>query len=228
MHSLSAYSPENLRRYVMISYSWMMTGLVITFVVSFIMYQTGIFWTMLNTFPYLWIILAVAQIAIVIGFVFLADRVSAGTMKVMFIAYAVTLGITLTSIAYTYDVASISAAFLVSALFFAGLSILGMTTKKDLTRLGYICIVALIVLVLSQLLMMFLRVPMDIRFISVIGLLIFAGLTAWDAQRLQRMLLSSSGNEMAQEKIAIYMALELYLDFINIFLYLLQLFGNRR
>ena len=130
------------------------------------------------------------------------------------------MGVSLTSIGYVYDVATIGTAFLVSAVYFISLAVIGTTSKKDFTSFGSLCMIGLFVLIITQCFMMLFRVSMDVRLWSVIGLLLFTGLTAWDIQKMNYML-----NGYEDEKISIYMALQLYLDFLNIFLRILQLIG---
>lgn len=124
--------------------------------------------------------------------------------------------------AYVYSAGQIAAAFGISAIYFACLAIIGKTTKMDLSKVGNICLIGLVAMIFSQFFFMLFRVGMDVRLWSVIGLLLFTGLTAWDIQKMNYML---DGYE--DEKISIYMALQLYLDFLNIFLYILRLLGRR-
>lgn len=107
-------------------------------------------------------------------------------------------------------------------IYFACLAIIGKTTKMDLSKVGNICLIGLIAMIFSQFFFMLFRVGMDVRLWSVIGLLLFTGLTAWDIQKMNYML-----NGYEDEKISIYMSLQLYLDFLNIFLYILRLLGRR-
>lgn len=124
--------------------------------------------------------------------------------------------------AYVYSAGQIAAAFGISAIYFACLAVIGKTTKMDLSKVGNICLIGLIAMIFSQFFFMLFRVGMDVRLWSVIGLLLFTGLTAWDIQKMNYML-----NGYEDEKISIYMALQLYLDFLNIFLYILRLLGRR-
>ena len=152
----------------------------------------------------------------------LSRNTPASSMKTMFIIYSLTMGINMTSLAYCYSAGQIAAAFGISAIYFACLAIIGKTTKMDLSKVGNICLIGLIAMIFSQFFFMLFRVSMDVRLWSVIGLLLFTGLTAWDIQKMNYML-----NGYEDEKISIYMALQLYLDFLNIFLYILRLLGRR-
>ena len=152
----------------------------------------------------------------------LSRNTPASSMKTMFIVYSLTMGINMTSLAYCYSAGKIAAAFGISAIYFACLAIIGKTTKMDLSKVGNICLIGLIAMIFSQFFFMIFRVSMDVRLWSVIGLMLFTGLTAWDIQKMNYML-----NGYEDEKISIYMALQLYLDFLNIFLYILRLLGRR-
>ncbi len=144
----------------------------------------------------------------------------------MLVLYAICMGVSLTSIGYVYDVATIGTAFLVSVQFtFISLAVIGTTSKKDFTSFGSLCMIGLFVLIITQCFMMLFRVSMDVRLVSILTLLIFTGITVWDVQRMNRLLIQSDGSVVAQDKIAIFMALQLYLDFLNIFLRILQLIG---
>jgi hypothetical protein len=212
---------------MMTAFGWMFAGLLVSAATSFLLYSTGFFLRLLYSVPMLSLILAIAQIALVIGFSASAKKATATGMKVLFMAYAVTLGISLTSLAYVYGFGTISVAFLVSAVYFGCLAIIGLTTKRDLTKMGTIMIAGLFAMIITQLVMMLFGVSMDTRLISIIGLLIFTGLTAWDMQKLGQ-ISRFSMDDATSEKIGVYFALELYLDFINIFLYILRLLGNNR
>ena len=226
MNLYSVYSPDRIRKAVLNSFGWMAGGLVLTGAVSAVLYSSGTFLNMLYNVPMLSLILALAQIVLTISITAGIYRMKESTMKILYVIYAATMGISLTSLAYVYDLGTIALAFVVSAVYFLCLVAIGYTTKMDLTRIGTICIGGLIALVITQLLLMLFHVPMMVRLMSIVGLLIFTGLTAWDIQRLPVMLEQAEGT-MMEGKLSIFMALELYLDFINIFLYILRLLGSR-
>lgn len=203
-------------------YSWMMLGLGITAITSALLYASGIFMFIIQI-PMISLLLFIVQISLTISMGRqLSRNTPASTMKTMFIIYSLTMGINMTSLAYCYSAGQIAAAFGISAIYFACLAIIGKTTKMDLSKVGNICLIGLVAMIFSQLFFMLFRVSMDVRLWSVIGLLLFTGLTAWDIQKMNYML-----NGYEDEKISIYMALQLYLDFLNIFLYILQLVGHR-
>ena len=203
-------------------YSWMMVGLGITAITSALLYASGIFMFIIQI-PMISLLLFIVQISLTISMGRqLSRNTPASSMKTMFIIYSLTMGINMTSLAYCYSAGQIAAAFGISAIYFACLAIIGKTTKMDLSKVGNICLIGLIAMIFSQFFFMFFRVSMDVRLWSVIGLLLFTGLTAWDIQKMNYML-----NGYEDEKISIYMALQLYLDFLNIFLYILRLLGRR-
>ncbi|WP_295568298.1 Bax inhibitor-1/YccA family protein [uncultured Holdemanella sp.] len=203
-------------------YSWMMVGLCITAITSALLYASGIFMFIIQI-PMISLLLLIVQISLTISMGRqLSRNTPVSTMKTMFIIYSLTMGINMTSLAYCYSAGQIAAAFGISAIYFACLAIIGKTTKMDLSKVGNICLIGLVAMIFSQLFFMLFRVSMDVRLWSVIGLLLFTGLTAWDIQKMNYML-----NGYEDEKISIYMALQLYLDFLNIFLYILQLVGRR-
>ena len=219
------YSQDTVRKSVLNSYVWMALGLLVTGAVSFGLYVTGLFFTLLAS-PFVMLALIIAQFGIVIAFSSaLARNTSAGTMKILFLAYAIILGITMTSIFYSYPLGVIGVAFFVSALFFGCLVIMGITTKKDMTRIGMICMAGLFAMIISQPILWLLGFGPMTRMFSLLGLVIFAGLTIWDVQRMHKIMTLEDGTIVSREKLSIYFALELYLDFINIFLYILRLVG---
>lgn len=203
-------------------YSWMMVGLGITAITSALLYASGTFMFIIQI-PMISLLLFIVQISLTISMGRqLSRNTPASSMKTMFIVYSLTMGINMTSLAYCYSAGQIAAAFGISAIYFACLAIIGKTTKIDLSKVGNICLIGLIALIFSQFFFVLFRVSMDVRLWSVIGLLLFTGLTAWDIQKMNYML-----NGYEDEKISIYMALQLYLDFLNIFLYILRLLGRR-
>lgn len=220
-------SKDAVRQSILKSYMWMAIGLLVTGVVSTVLYSTGAFLALLMSFPMLSLLLMFAQFGIVIAFTIQVRNpyTSASTLKALFMAYAVTLGFSLTSIFYSYDLGIISVAFLVTAIYFGCLVFIGITTKKDMTRFGMICLSGLIALVLSQFVMSLFGFGLTTRLYSILGLLLFTGITVWDVQRMNKIMTYNDGSFVSQDKMGIYFALELYLDFLNIFLYILRLIG---
>ena len=224
--SMNYYSTSTLKSALLKSYAWMAIALFITAIVSYGLYATNALMILLSAMPFLFMLFVIAPFILSIAFgVSMARSTSSTGMKVMLVLYAICMGVSLTSIGYVYDVATIGTAFLVSAVYFISLAVIGTTSKKDFTSFGSLCMIGLFVLIITQCFMMLFRVSMDVRLLSILTLLIFTGITVWDVQRMNRLLIQSDGSVVAQDKIAIFMALQLYLDFLNIFLRILQLIG---
>jgi len=156
------------------------------------------------------------------------NRISAGTAQALFWVYAGLIGVQFSSLFLVYTGASIAQAFFATAAAFLGLSLYGYTTKRDLSRFGTFLIMGVVGIFVALLLNMFLRSSALDLAISAIGVLVFAGLTAYDAQKIKSIYFVVAGNGEAMAKTAVIGALNLYLDFINMFLFLLRLFGDRR
>jgi FtsH-binding integral membrane protein len=175
--------------------------------------------------PLQWVVM-LAPIGIVF---FLAARVhsmQASTAQAVFWVYAALMGLSLSYIFVAYTGTSVARVFFVTAGAFAGLSLYGYTTKKDLSGMGTFLFMGVIGILIASVVNIFLQ-STGLQFaISVIGVLVFAGLTAYDTQRIKSIYYESDGTEVAEKK-AIMGALQLYLDFINMFVFLLHLFGNR-
>ena len=156
------------------------------------------------------------------------SRISITTATVGFIAFSILNGMTMSVFFAVYTTASIALTFFVSAGMFGAMALIGYTTKKDLSSIGGFLIMALIGLIIAGLVNMFLRSTMFDLIISGLGVILFCGLTAWDMQWIKRALLEAPDMGEASQKIALLGALNLYLDFINLFLYLLRFLGDRR
>ncbi len=170
-----------------------------------------------------------APLAFVFGLSAMINRMSAATAQLVFYTFAAVMGVSLSSIFLIYTSNSIAQVFLITAIAFAGLSLYGYTTKKDLTGWGTFLMMGLIGLIVAMVVNIFLQSPAMMFAISAIGVLIFAGLTAYDTQKIKTTYLemAHSGDREWLGKAAIMGALSLYLDFINMFIMLLHLFGNR-
>ncbi len=175
-----------------------------------------------------WVIM-LAPLAFVFGLSAMINKMSAATAQLVFYTFAATMGLSLSSIFLIYTAASITQVFLITSIAFAGLSLYGYTTKKDLSGMGTFLIMGVIGLIVAMVVNIFLQSSAIMFAISVIGVLIFAGLTAYDTQRIKAtyVQMASAGDAEWLGKAAIMGALSLYLDFINMFIFLLQLFGNR-
>ena len=220
---------EGLRSYMLRVYNYMTAGLVITGAVAWFTSQ----WAMssqanaelLYASPLAWVIM-LSPLAFVMVLSFGINKLSAGTAQMIFWAFAAVMGLSLSSIFLVYTGASIAKVFFISAATFGAMSLYGYTTKRDLTGIGNFLIMGLIGLVIASVVNIFLRSSGLDFVISAVGVLIFVGLTAYDTQKIKESYSASFGAEVLA-KGAIMGALSLYLDFINLFLMLLRLFGNR-
>ncbi len=210
-------------------YIWMTLALVITGFVSMYVAQSY----QLISFIFgnklaLWGML-IAELAVVFYLSARINSISFTKATVMFIIYSILNGATLASIFLVYTMSSIASTFFVAAGTFGVMALYGYVTKSDLTRIGNICLMALIGLIIATLVSMFWQNSMLQMIITYAGVILFVGLTAYDSQKIKR-LLTADGIEVTEEtqKIALLGALTLYLDFINLFLYLLRLLGDRK
>lgn len=213
------------------AYGEMTLGLVITAVVAILTQVSGFYISFLRATGGMgmWI-LAIVQIGLAIYLGVRVMNMSTTAARVCFYVYAALMGVTLSTIFLAYDLGTIGIAFLVSAGFYFALTMFGLTTKGDMLKAGPILMIALIVLIIAEVVMMFVA-PTNtaLKVVTAIGIILFAGLTIYDAQFTKKAFAAyaSQGPEMI-EKISILCALNLYLDFVNIFLYVLQAFGLSR
>ncbi len=226
-----------LRSYMLSVYNYMLSGVLLTGIVALLFAKTSLInllFTIQQTSqgisygPSLlgWVVM-LSPLAIVFAMSFGQNRMSEGTLKALFFAYAGLLGASLSTIFLAYTDTSIAQVFFGTAAGFAALSLYGYTTKKDLSGLGTFLIMGLIGLIVAMIVNIFLQSGTMSLVISAIGVLIFAGLTAYDTQKIKSMYAYVAGTE-AMGKVVIMGALSLYLDFINMFLFLLRLFGSSR
>ncbi|MGE0075733.1 MAG: Bax inhibitor-1/YccA family protein [Sphaerochaetaceae bacterium] len=209
-------------------YLWMTAGLALTGVVSYLVATNESLMRMFlgSTVSFLFIV--IAQFAVVFFLMARLDKMTSTTAIASFGAYSILTGITLSVIFYAYSGLVISRAFFTTAAAFGGMSFYGMTTKRDLDGIGHYLVMGLWGIIIASLVNMFLGSANVYYIISIIGVLVFLGLTAWDTQKIRRMNDAYAGNmdEETYIKLSIIGALMLYLDFINIFLFLLRIFGR--
>jgi len=182
--------------------------------------------TALYASPLKWVVM-LAPLAFIMFFSFKAESMSSSTARAMFFAFAAVMGLSMSSIFLVFTGESIARVFFITAAAFGGLSLAGYTTKKSLSGMGSFLIMGLIGLVIASLVNLFLQSSALGFAVSVIGVLVFAGLTAWDTQRLKEMYLYSDLDSESAAKLSVNGALSLYLNFVNMFQMLLSLFGNR-
>ena len=154
------------------------------------------------------------------------NKLSLTTATTLFIIYSALNGVTLSSIFFVYTMTSIAKVFFITAATFGATAFYGYVTKTDLTKFGSLFMMTLIGLIIATVVNLFLKSAMFDMILSYIGVILFVGLTAWDSQQIKRTLAMAPGLDEGSQKIALLGALNLYLDFINLFLYLLRIFGR--
>ena len=216
---------EGLRSHMLSIYNYMTSGILLTGIVALLAFTSGTAEAIFTGGILRWIV-ALSPLAIVFAMSFGANRFSTGTLQILFWGFSILMGLSLSSVFLVYTGGSIATTFFATAAAFAGLSLFGYTTKKNLSGIGSFLIMGLVGLIVAMFINLFLQSPAFHYAISFIGVLIFAGLTAYDTQRLKEEYQYLRGTEFAG-KAVILGALNLYLDFINMFQFLLSLIGNR-
>jgi FtsH-binding integral membrane protein len=206
-------------------YGWMCGGLAITAVTAFFVANSPTLVKAIYTNKLLFWALIIAQFGIVITLSGRVNRLAASTASALFIAYSALTGVTLSFILLLYTAESIASTFVVCAGMFGGLALYGSTTKRNLSGFGQFMFMGLIGVVIASIIGLFWQNDGLQFMISIIGVIVFAGLTVWDAQRLKGLALANAGGTSS---VTIVGALSLYLNFINLFLFLLRFMGGRR
>lgn len=209
-------------------YMQMAAALSITGLVAYFLSQSQDFWIFLaNNTSLIWVVL-IAQIVLVIWLSARFTRMSMTTATLLFILYSAMMGVTMSTIFMVYTMSSIASVFFITAGMFLVMSLLGYFTRMDLTRLGSVLFMALIGVIIASLVNIFLKSEMLYWVVSYVAVVVFVGLTAYDTQKIKQMLVEYGEADEMGYKLALFGALTLYLDFINLFLYLLRIFGDRR
>ena len=234
---------EGLRAHMLKVYNYMGSGVLLTGIISLIVFQmsggmnitlgvnglTGLtnpFGELVFNSGFKWIIM-LAPLGIVMYLSFGIAKMSASKAQTTFWIFAALMGASLASIFIVYTQMSIARVFFITSGTFGAMSIYGYTTKKDLTKLGSFLMMGLFGIIIASIVNIFMKSSMMYFVISILGVLIFVGLTAYDTQKIKNMYLASDSGEVMGKK-AVMGALTLYLDFINLFIMLLRLFGQRR
>jgi uncharacterized protein len=214
-----------LRSYMLSVYNYMTSGVLLTGIVALSFFQSGLAAQMVGT-PLQWIVM-LSPLAFVMVMSFGMNRLSTPTLQILFWSFATVMGLSLSTIFLVFTGISIAQTFFAVAAAFAGLSLWGYTTKKDLSGWGTFLIMGVVGLIVAMLINMFFMQSAGMHMaVSAIGVLIFAALTAYDTQRIKSMYAYVAGTDM-MGKVVIMGALSLYLDFINMFMFLLNFLGNR-
>jgi hypothetical protein len=226
---------QGLRAHMLKVYNYMASGVLLTGIISLLTYTTPALANLLYVmtpagapigYTGLGYVALLSPLAVIFGMSFGAHKMKASTLQILFWTFATLMGLSLSSIFFVYTGFSIAKIFFITAAAFGSLSLWGYTTKKDISGWGAFLFMGLIGIIIAMIVNIFLGSAMMDFIISVIGVLIFAGLTAYDTQKIKNMYYTYQDGTMAK-KGAIMGALKLYLDFINMFLFLLRIFGGR-
>jgi FtsH-binding integral membrane protein len=230
---------EGLRAYMLKVYNYMATGILLTGIVALITFKMSVVTndagsivglTQIGNAIYMsglkWIVM-LAPLGIVFYMSFGINKMTAAKAQTTFWIFAALMGLSLSSILLVYTGMSVTRVFFICSATFGAMSIYGYTTKRDLTKLGSFLMMGLIGIIIASIVNIFMKSSMMYFVISILGVLIFVGLTAYDTQKIKNMYSVSDTGELMGKK-AVMGALTLYLDFINLFIMLLRLFGQRR
>lgn len=220
----TAETAERERSFIRSVYAWMFGGLLLTAGSAWWVLISPAMKNLIFGTPAMPFILMLVELGLVLFLSFRITKMSPGTAAAAFLVFALLNGLTLSAIFFVYQLGTIFQAFVVAGGMFGAMSVYGLLTKRDLTSWGSFFFMGLIGLILCSIVNIFLKSSMLGWMISLIGVFVFLGLTAWDTQKLK----SYATAPQLRENLAVYGALALYLDFINLFLMLLRLFGGRR
>jgi len=221
---MSAAFPALMRKV----YLWMALALVITGLTAYFVATNETLLTMLVTNQILFWGLAIAELGLVIGLTAAINKLSLATATLMFVIYSVINGATMSFIFLAYTASSITNVFFITAGTFAAMAAFGYFTKTDLSSMGKYLVMAIIGIIIASIVNIFTKSEGLTVILNYLGVLVFVGLTAYDSQKIKEMLLAAPDAGEGAQKVALLGALSLYLDFINLFLYLLRILGSRR
>ena len=216
---------EGLRKHMLQVYNFMMLGLALTGIVAYVVGTTPALYMPIFGSPLKWVVM-LAPLAFVFFFSFRIQTMSASTAQLTFWVFCAVMGLSMASIFLVFTGASIARVFFITAGMFGAASLYGYTTKADLTKFGSFLFMGLIGIVIASLVNLFIGSTALQFAISIIGVLVFTGLTAYDTQSIKEQYAESSGHE-TNTKLAVFGALSLYLNFVNLFQLLLSLTGQR-
>ena len=221
---------QGLRSYMLSVYNYMTSGVLLTGIVAMLFARGGMespaAQLLVNGGPLRWVVM-LAPLGVVMWLSFGINRISDTTAKALFWVYAVLMGLSLSTVLLMYTGVSVAQTFFATSAGFAGLSLFGYTTKKDLSGFGSFLIMGVVGILVASLINIFLKSTGLELVISFVGVLLFAGLTAYDTQKIKSMYFTVQGTAFATKSVVMG-ALQLYLDFINMFLFLLRFMGDRR
>jgi len=237
--STTVVMDEGLRAYMLKVYNYMATGILLTGIIALLSFKMSVvtdasgaitgFTNIGNALFFSglkWIVM-LAPLGIVFYMSFGINKMSASKAQTVFWVFAALMGLSLSWILLVYTGVSVARVFFITSATFGAMSLYGYTTKRDLTKLGSFLMMGLIGIIIASIVNIFMKSSMMYFVISILGVLIFVGLTAYDTQKIKNMYVASDSGELLGKK-AVMGALTLYLDFINLFIMLLRLFGQRR
>ena len=213
---------EGLRKFMINMYNHTATGLALSGFVAYLVYTTGMVY---NMGALMWVFMF-APLGMILYYGFAGQNWSLQGVTRFYYIFTAVMGVSMSTIFVVYTATSIAQVFFITAATFAAASLYGYTTKRDLTTMGSFLIVGLIGIIIASIVNIFLASSAFAFAISIIGVLVFVGMTAWDTQTAKNLFLSAPNMDVA-EKYGVQMALSLYLDFVNLFQFLLALLGNR-
>ncbi len=216
---------EGLRQHMLRVFNYMGLGLVVTGLVAFVVGNTPALYVPIFNSPVKWVVM-LAPLGFVLFFSFRIHAMSAGAAQMTFWAFCAVMGLSLSSVFLVFTGASIANTFFIAAAMFGATSLYGYTTKRDLTKMGSLLMMGLIGVIIASIANYFIGSSALQFAVSVIGIIVFVGLTAWDTQTIKEQYAENFSAE-SQQKMAVFGALSLYLNFVNIFQLLLNFTGER-
>lgn len=216
---------EGLRQHMLRVYNYMASGVLLTGLVALVVGSTPAIYQPIFGTPLKWVVM-LAPLAFVFFFTFRIERMSAATAQGMFWAFSAVMGLSLASVFIVFTGMSIARTFFITATMFGAMSLWGYTTKRDLSKMGSFLFMGLIGIVIASLVNLFLGSSLMQFVISAVGVVVFTGLTAWDTQNIKQQYAEHYGHE-TNSKLAVFGALSLYLNFVNLFQMLLAFTGQR-
>ena len=223
-YAMSTAFPALMRKV----FVWMTLALAITGLTAYGVATSPTILTLIFSSKVTFFGLIIAEFALVFAISGAINRLSLSTATLLFILYSVINGATLSTIFFAFSVATIGKVFFITAGTFGAMALVGYTTKTDLTSMGKLLFMALLGIIIASVVNMFVGSSGLDLILSYVGVLVFVGLTAYDTQKIKQMCQSAPDAGESTQKLALIGALSLYLDFINLFLYLLRIFGNNR
>jgi len=223
----ASFSTEATRKFLLNVYNWMAMGLALTGVIAYGTANSS-FVDVIMSNPVIYFGLFIAQLAVVMGLTFAINKIPSGVAIGAFFLYAALTGLTFSVLFLVYTGGSIASTFFICAGMFAAVSVFGYVTKMDLSKMGTYLFMALIGLIIASVVNIFLNSNTLNWIISYVGVIIFVGLTAYDTQKIKKMSQTTDFDSEQGKKGAVMGALTLYLDFINMFLFMLRILGDRK